>query len=209
MTAAFYDSWNAAQQPESGTKNVTCSQELPAMPIKTNKSLMKWSRWVHRWGSIVIALPIGVIFVSGVVLQLKKESTWIQPITQVGSSGELSLSFDQILEISKQVPEAQIKSWADIDRLDVRPQKGMLKVRCKNRWEIQLDSKTGDVLQVSCRRSDLIESIHDGSFFHPAAKLWFFLPAAFLLLGVWATGIYIFIRPYVRNPKNQDRSMMK
>ena len=157
----------------------------------------------------MIAFPIGVIFVSGVVLQLKKESTWIQPITQVGSSGELSLSFDQILEISKQVPEAQIKSWADIDRLDVRPQKGMLKVRCKNRWEIQLDSKTGDVLQVSCRRSDLIESIHDGSFFHPAAKLWFFLPAAFLLLGVWATGIYIFIRPYVRNPINQDRSMMK
>jgi uncharacterized iron-regulated membrane protein len=61
---------------------------------------MKFSqlnRVVHRWGSIIVLIPIGVIILSGIFLQLKKQSAWIQPPTQKGSSGELSLSFDQIL----------------------------------------------------------------------------------------------------------------
>ncbi|MFN6320910.1 MAG: PepSY domain-containing protein, partial [Bacteroidota bacterium] len=31
-------------------------------------------------------------------------------------------------------------------------------------WEVQLDGATGNVLQISQRRSDLIEDLHDGSF---------------------------------------------
>jgi hypothetical protein len=94
------------------------------------------------------------------------------------------------------VPEAQVETWNDIDRLDGRPGKGMLKVRCQNRWEVQLDAKTGDVLQVAYRRSDLIESLHDGSFFHNQLKLCVFLPSAMVLGVIWATGIYLFLLPY-------------
>jgi len=166
--------------------------------------LSKFNRDVHRWGSIIIALPMAIIIVSGVILQLKKESAWIQPTMQKGSSRELLLSFDQILEASQKVPEAEVESWDDIDRLDVRPDKGMLKVRCKNRWEIQLDTKTGDVLQAAYRRSDQIESIHDGSFIHPAIKLWIFFPAGIILLLVWVTGIYMFIRPCVQKNIKRD-----
>lgn len=75
-----------------------------------------------------------------------------------------TLSFAEVLEIAKSAPEAEILSWDDIDRLDVRPDKGMLKVRSKNRWEVQVDTATGEILQVAFRRSDLIESLHDGSF---------------------------------------------
>ena len=160
---------------------------------------MKFShlnRVIHRWGSILVLIPTGVIILSGIVLQLKKQSTWIQPPTQKGSSAELSLSFDQILAAVRDVSEAHVKTWDDIDRLDVRPGKGMLKVRCKNRWEVQLDTNTGEVLQVAYRRSDLIESIHDGSLFHDRAKLWVFLPSALILGILWATGLYLFIFPY-------------
>jgi uncharacterized iron-regulated membrane protein len=158
--------------------------------------LSKLNRDLHRWGSILIALPVAVIIVTGVILQLKKESGWIQPTTKEGSSRELSVSFDQILSATQSVPEAGVKSWDDIDRVDVRPSKGMLKVRCKNRSEVQLDTKTGDVLQVAYRRSDLIESIHDGSFFHDRVKLWVFLPVALVLGVLWMTGIYLFFLPY-------------
>ena len=61
-------------------------------------------------------IPTGVIIVSGIVLQLKKNSAWIQPPTQKGSSGEPSLSFDQILATTQQVPEAEVEDWTDIDR---------------------------------------------------------------------------------------------
>lgn len=156
----------------------------------------KLNRDIHRWGSILIALPLLVVIVSGIILQLKKELAWVQPPTAKGTTTELSLSFDQILQAAQSVPEAKIKSWDDIDRLDVRPGKGMVKVRCVNRWEIQLDAVTGDVLQLAYRRSDLIESIHDGSFFHDVAKLWLFLPSALVLLVLWLTGIYLFFLPY-------------
>ncbi|MCP4900722.1 MAG: PepSY domain-containing protein [bacterium] len=169
--------------------------------------LSKFNRDVHRWGAIIIALPMAIIIVSGVILQLKKESAWIQPTTQEGSSSELSLSFEQILKASQKIPEAEVESWDDIDRLDVRPGKRMLKVRCKNKWEIQLDAKTGAVLQVAYRRSDLIESIHDGSFFHESLKLWLFLPTGLILAILWVTGIYLFLLPYIVKQKKRRKNV--
>ena len=103
---------------------------------------------------------------------------------------------ERVLEITKGVPEAEIETWKDINRLDVRPSKGLIKVRAENDWEIQIDSKTGKVLQTASRRSDMIDSIHDGSFFHDYVNLWVFLPSGIILLLLWITGIYMFILPY-------------
>jgi len=69
----------------------------------------------------------------------------------------------------------------------------VIKIRSKNRWEIQIDHQTGKVMQVAYRRSDLIESIHDGSFFHDKVKIWVFLPSAIVLLTLWITGVYLFV----------------
>jgi hypothetical protein len=134
---------------------------------------------------------------------MKKEFDWVQPPTMKGAGKELALSFDRIMDIARNVPNAGIKDWKDIDRLDVQPGKGVVKVRAMNRWEIQIDTTNGEVLQVAMRRSDLIESIHDGSFFHERFKLWVFLPSAVLLIGIWGTGMYLFLFPYLikRNRK--------
>jgi len=160
-------------------------------------SAAKWNRKVHRWGAVIAALPLLVIMASGVVLQLKRESAWIQPPTQQGTGTELLLPWDQVLEVTKGVPEAGVESWADIDRLDVRPSKGMLKVRCKNRWEVQIDTSSGKVLSSTLRRSDWIESIHDGSWFHDSFKLWVFLPTGLILCGLWVTGVYLWLLPHL------------
>jgi uncharacterized iron-regulated membrane protein len=167
--------------------------------MKTGKLI----RILHRWGSVITAIPVAVIIITGIILQLKKESDWIQPPMQEGTSQVLTLSFDRILDVVTTVPQAETRTWDDIDRLDVRPEKGMIKVRCRNRWEVQIDAETGDVLQVAYRRSDLIESIHDGSFLHPDMKLWIFLPAGLILFVTWATGTYLFIRPYVAKHKKR------
>lgn len=154
------------------------------------------NRGFHRWASILVAFPVLLVIATGIILQVKKEFTWIQPATQAGTGTEPSLPFERILDIVTMVPEAEIRNWDDIDRLDVRPGKGMLKVRAKNQWEIQLDAASGDILQVAYRRSDLIEGLHDGSFFHDKAKLWVFLPNGLMLLAMWLTGMYLFILLY-------------
>lgn len=171
----------------------------------------KWSRKLHRWGAVLIALPLLVIIGSGLLLQVKKQVPWVQPPEQRGGGGNPTVTFDQILQALRATPQAAVSTWADVDRLDVRPGKGMLKVRCRNEWEVQIDTVTGGVLQVAFRRSDLIESIHDGSFFHPAAKLWVFLPTGAVLLGLWATGTYLWVLPLwaKRRGRRRRESMVR
>ena len=167
--------------------------------------LSKLSRDFHRWVSILALLPIMIIIVSGVILQLKKEVAWIQPPTRRGAGSHPSISFDRILEAVKTVPQAKIASWDDIDRLDIRPGKGVVKVRGKNCWEIQIDTQTGDVLQAAFRRSDLIESIHDGSYFHDSFKLWVFLPAGLILAVLAITGLHLFSLPHLARRRRRKK----
>lgn len=163
------------------------------------------NRKLHRIGALVSAAPVLVVLVSGLALQLKKESTWIQPPTAAGAGGDPSLTFEEILEAARGVEEARVRTWEDVDRLDVRPAKGIVKVRAKSRWEVQVDTTTGKVVASAYRRSDLIEAIHDGSWFHERAKLWVFLPAGFVLLGLWGTGTYLWLLPYLARRKKGRR----
>jgi uncharacterized iron-regulated membrane protein len=173
-------------------------------------SLPKLSRRWHRIGAIATALPVIVIFTTGFLLQLKKDWTWVQPPTERGSSTELALSWDAILAAVSAVPEAEITSWGDVDRLDVRPGRGMLKVRANNRWEVQLDARTGEVLSSTYRRSDLIESIHDGSWFHDKVKLFLWLPTAVVLVGMWLTGVYLWWLPHgMKRRRKNGRSVSR
>jgi len=161
------------------------------------KNFIRLNRKAHYWGSVIIAIPLLIVLGSGIILMVKKQLPWIQPQTIKGVAKVPELTFEQILQISSTVPEGNITTWKDIDRLDVRPKKGVVKVRAKNHMEIQIDNKTGDILQAQYRRSDLIEAIHDGSYFHEHAKLWVFLPASIILLFLWGSGMYLFAQPYL------------
>lgn len=150
--------------------------------------LRKISRQIHLWGSLVIFIPVVIVIGSGLLLQVKKEIEWVQPPTQKTSVAEPSITFPDILKSIKQVSELEVSSWDDVDRLDVRPGKGVIKVLGKNGWEAQINPESGKVLQVAYRRSDTIEAIHDGSWFFEGAKLWVFLPVAIVLFLLWITG---------------------
>ena len=163
-----------------------------------------FNRKLHRVGAILIALPLLIVIGSGLLLQLKKESDWVQPPSQKGT-GLPTIPFEQVLDVTRGIDAANVSGWNDIDRLDVRPGRGLIKVRCKNRTEVQLDASTGAVLQVAERRSDVIESLHDGSFFHDRAKLWIFLPSGVILLGLWFTGIYLFFLPTLSRRRRDRR----
>lgn len=127
------------------------------------------------------------------MLQVKKQSDWIQPPTQKGIAKRPVLAFDNILNIAKSIPELEVEHWQDINKLDVRPGKGIIKVLGSNNWEAQIDAQSGAILQVAFRRSDTIEAIHDGSWFAEGAKLWLFLPAGIILFIMWLSGCVLLI----------------
>lgn len=158
--------------------------------MKLNKKI----RQVHYWISPFIIVPVMLIFTTGVLLQLKKQSNWIQPSIEKTSPNKLTMLISY-LEAAKSVPEANIKSWEDINRIDIRPDKGIAKIRSNNHWEIQIDSETAEIFSVNYRRSDIIESVHDGSFFTDYVKFGWFLPTGILLIVVSISGIYMFLLP--------------
>ena len=171
-----------ALQPRSASGPIT---------LKAHSTLRK----LHHWSAPLILLPLGLTICTGVLLLLKKEFDWIQPPTQRGVHPEQvpAQTLDELFRKARQVPALELEHWADLARVDVKPGKGVIKFVAANRWEAQLDAHTGEVLQVAYRRSDLIEALHDGSFFTAWSKLYVFLPAALVLLFLWASGIYLFV----------------
>ena len=153
-------------------------------------------RKTHRWGAVLIALPFLLVVISGLLLQVKKQVAWVQPETKQGEGKMPSITMNDILEAAKTAPQASVRSWDDIERIDARMRDGIVKVQCRNRYEVQVDFQTGAVVQVAYRRSDFIESLHDGSWFGDTAKLSIFLPVAVIVLGLWATGMYLFVLPH-------------
>jgi len=137
---------------------------------------------------------------SGIMLQLKKQSNWIQPNVEVTSSSK-PIMLQSYLDAVSNVKEANISSWDDIERIDIRPDKGIAKIKSKNNWEIQIDLETTEIYAKNYRRSDIIESIHDGSFFSEVVKYGWFLPSGILLLILSLTGIYMFFIPILRRRK--------
>lgn len=163
------------------------------------------NRWIHHWLTLLLALPLGIVVATGLLLQVKKQWSWVQPAEQRGASGAPAIELADLLGAARSGAPGEVRSWADIDRIDLRPDKGLAKITTRARTEIQADLVEGRVLQVAHRRSDLIESLHDGSWFHPQAKYWVFLPAGVALLASWVTGLWMFAWPYVARWRRRQR----
>jgi hypothetical protein len=150
------------------------------------------NRKVHYWASFIAATPLVVIIATGILLQTKKQWDWVQPPEQRGAGRVPVVNFDRILAAVQSVEHLGVRGWEDVDRVDVRPGRGAAKVTLYSRWEVQVDLESGKVLQTAYRRSDLIESIHDGSFFAGDwTKLGLFLPAGVTLLLLWMSGVWM------------------
>ena len=170
-------------------------------------TLKRFLRQVHYWISLGIMVPSGIIIAAGIFLMLKKEIGWIQPPAQKGAFVYQlpAISYEDMLASAKSQPQVGIQSWKDVNRVDIRPKTGMAKITSQTGWEVQVDTSNGNVLSTAYRRSDVIESIHDGSFFASWVKLYIFLPTGILLLLMWGTGIYLFITTELAKFKKRRR----
>lgn len=152
-------------------------------------------------------LQMGLVIGAGLLLIVKKEFDWIQPPTVKGEALDAvpAQTMEQLFAAAKSVPELALEDWRDLSRVDFKPGKGVVKFVSANNWEAQIDTQTGEVLQVSFRRSDIIESLHDGSFFADWVKLYVFFPSGVILMILWGTGIYLFFLPHVKKMRKRAK----
>ena len=169
----------------------------PGTAFPKSKSLGKkasiWNRKIHKWVAMIIALPMLLVIVTGILLQLRKPVDWIQPPTAKGSQKyQPTVALEQVLTEVKTVPQMQVNDWSDLKLLDLRPKKGIIKVRNHNNLETQVDATTGEILQTAQRRNDFLVKMHDFSAWN--ARLWLGLPVKLGFLVIFLTGLYLNIK---------------
>lgn len=167
----------------------------------------------HKWVGISAAAFLLLIAVTGFLLLLKKEYSWIQPPTQEAERVPMAspLAFLTIEDAWKKV-QAQghpdFESHEDIDRIDVRPAKRIYKFRSKhNHTEIQVDAVTGKVLSVATRRSDFLESLHDGSWFAKPVHDYLMPLVAICLAFLVGSGLWLWVRPILSRRARRKKQL--
>jgi len=122
-------------------------------------------RKLHRNVGAIFILFFLLISISGFLLGLKDE-LGLKPETQTTNSLNLSnwISIQKLDSISKMYAINELEIDSEIDRIDIRPDKGIAKVLFKKNFqELQLDLETGEILSVAKRADNFIERLHDGS----------------------------------------------
>ena len=179
---------------------------LPSIRVcDINMKSFKFFWTTHKWTGIILSSIFAVTSVTGFMLLLEKRVAWIQPTTLEGAAGgiESFITNQKLFMIVLSLDHPEFQSLEDIDRVDFRPNKRIFKVRSKTFYEIQVDAVTGDVLNVSYRRSDFIETLHDGSFFAQWFHDWVMPVAACGLLFLLSSGLYLWLEPKLRRRRRQ------
>ena len=126
-------------------------------------------RKVHRITGALLFVFFFIIAITGLLLGWKKHSGGIiLAETQTGTSSDLNtwLPMDSLHNLAVSFLHQNISDdlGIEVDRIDVRPGKGVVKFSFTDHyWGLQLDGATGKLLNVEQRRSDFIEHIHDGT----------------------------------------------
>ena len=160
------------------------------------KSLRSFRKY-HRFLGIVLAVLLLISSVTGILLAWKKNITTLQPATQKGQSDNLEdwLPISELAHIAQQAIDSTQAS-NEIDKIDVRPSKGIAKfIFKKENIEVQVDGATGEVKSIAKRHSDWIESLHDGSIISDNFKLGSMTFLGLGLILLLSTGYWLWYAP--------------
>ncbi len=179
-------------------------------PIKRHRQakVLRIFRKVHRTMGAMLFVFFFLVSVSGLLLGWKKHTGGaILPTSYQGVSTDqkewlpIHVLSDRAMEIARTRISPGLS--LDLERIDLRPDKGMVKfVFSDGFWGIQLDLTTGELLHIERRRSDFIENIHDGSLLdylfetrNEQIKLFYTSTVGLALLTFTITGFWLWIGP--------------
>ncbi len=171
-------------------------------------TLLKWMRVSHKWTGIALALILMLLAVTGLLLLQKKNFGGLQPPTQRGAPGEPAdfITIQQLLAIVLDQQHPDFRKLDDIDRVDFRPGDRVHKVRSRHHHtELQVDAVTGAILSNDSRISDLVESLHDGSWFARWVHDWLMMATAIGLFYLSVSGLVLWLNPLARRSRRSRR----
>lgn len=155
--------------------------------------------YTHLWTGLAATGILLMVSVTGILLN-HKGALGFMPDVPNEPSGEFAaaLPMAELAAAAESAVGPEIAA-SGIDRMDVRPSKGLIKVRFADRrvMEVTLDIHSGRVLHVGERNDVFLEKLHSGEIF---GGLWTLLSdaAAVLVLLLLGTGYWLWLYPKTR-----------
>lgn len=169
--------------------------------VQPKVKALRLYRTLHKWIGVPLIIFFLVVGVTSILLAWKKKVELLPPTQKTKVENGTWILPSEMVRIGE---EEMVKIGEDpeVDRLDIRPDKGIAKVTFKTHFtEVQVDGYSGEVLSVSTRHSDWIEKVHDGSIIdfywtgEEGAKLTYSTLTALGLLFLAFSGFYLWYYP--------------
>jgi len=188
MTKDAVTTWTDAKQPGASSP-----------PSHGKRRMARAMFYTHLWAGLAATGILLLVSVTGILLNHKKALGFMPDVSHV-ASGEFSdaLPMAELTAAAERAVPPEVAA-AGVDRIDVRPSRGLMKVRFADRriMEVTLDIHTGAVLLVGERNDVFLERLHSGEIF---GGLWTLLSdaAAVLVLLLVGTGYWLWLYPKTR-----------
>jgi uncharacterized iron-regulated membrane protein len=163
----------------------------------------RWARWMfhaHLWLGVATTGIVLVVCLTGILLNHKRP-LGLMPDVPNPSPGTLSQSLP-VAELASRAERAVPTDVAasGIDRMDVRPGDGFVKVRFDDRdvHEVTVDLASGRVLHVGLRNDVFLEKLHSGEIFGGQGVLLSDLAAVSLAI-LLISGYWLWLYPRSRS----------
>ena len=176
------------------------------------RRMARWAYYTHLWLGVVITVALISIAVTGVLLNHKRglglmpDVPW-DPTAPLAQAVSLERIAYAALEAA---PQESRGSWkpgdavdvALIDRMDVRPRDGFVKVRLRDKasMEMTVDIASGKVIHVGRRGDVFLEKLHSGEAFGGQPYVILSDIAAIGLVVTLITGYWLWLAPKLRGP---------
>jgi uncharacterized iron-regulated membrane protein len=152
----------------------------------------------HLWLGIIISGFLMVICVTGILLNHKR-GLGLMPDVPYEATGDFTnaLPMAELVRIASEAAPAA--GDRGVDRLDVRPRSGIMKVRFRDDvvTEVTLDIHNGSVLHVGERNDVFLEKLHSGEIFGSSGILLSDF-AAVVLVVLIISGYWLWLYPRSR-----------
>lgn len=163
------------------------------------RRLNRLSYNLHLWGGVVTALVVTAIAVTGIALNHKRALGLMPDVP--GPGGELAQALSLFeLEAAARAALPAASEGSPVDRMDVRPDDGLVKVRFDDPevTEVTVALPDGAVLHVGPRQDVFFEKLHSGEIFGDG---WILLSdgAAVGLILLLLTGLWLWLLPRFRS----------
>lgn len=155
---------------------------------------------LHLWLGIATTGVLVIVAVTGILLNHKRGLGLMPDVAhEAGGPFEEALPLARLGELAAAALPASV-AGADVDRMDVRPRNGLIKVRFRDNdvTEVTLDLTTGRILDVGKRNDVFLELFHSGEIF---GGRWVLLSdaAAVALVLLILSGYWLWLYPRSRH----------